>query len=464
MLAVGKALGIITFPLLARHFSVAEYGALDFLVTLGTLASVAVVFGQDSAMVRFYYDSDDPVRRANAVSQALVMKLFQMLLVLPPIWIAAPWISAKMMGRPDLADALQWAVLQIPFAVIVNFVGNLLKWTFRRGAVFVMSIGIGIAQMTGIVVATVFLDADIRGIIMVGLVVNSTFSIIGLYLVRSHLTWPDGADRREMLVFAVPYGILGVAAALAPNIERGIALSNAGPNALGLYAAGLKVAALLSIPASAFQSAWGPFSYALHRQEGVGDTYDAVLRFWSVTLCVVALGVGISAEWLLITFASPKYVEAVGVVMPLTLGMAVISVESVSAIGIGLSKRSLLLLISQGSYLAMLLVAGPSLVKLFGIVGLAHAVLLAHLARTSVATWLATRVFPLVPRVRPVLLVFGVTIATSLTSSVLAYTHSASAIAVLWLGLLAVCVLAWTVVLSKTERKTAVMQFGLKRR
>jgi len=167
---------------------------------------------------------------------------------------------------------------------------------------------------------------------------------------------------------------------------------------------------------------------------------------------------------LLITFASPKYVEAVGVVMPLTLGMAVISVESVSAIGIGLSKRSLLLLISQGSYLAMLLVAGPSLVKLFGIVGLAHAVLLAHLARTSVATWLATRVFPLVPRVRPVLLVFGVTIATSLTSSVLAYTHSASAIAVLWLGLLAVCVLAWTVVLSKTERKTAVMQFGLKRR
>jgi len=54
--AISKGFALITFPLLARHFSVAEYGVLDyFLVLAGFLATMAI-FGQDSAVARFFYE------------------------------------------------------------------------------------------------------------------------------------------------------------------------------------------------------------------------------------------------------------------------------------------------------------------------------------------------------------------------------------------------------------------------
>lgn len=62
--ALNKAIALITFPLLARHFSVQDYGLIDLLNTTVVLLVTLLVFGQDSAVVRFFYeDTDTEYRR-----------------------------------------------------------------------------------------------------------------------------------------------------------------------------------------------------------------------------------------------------------------------------------------------------------------------------------------------------------------------------------------------------------------
>ena len=43
--AVSKALALITFPLLARHFTVTEYGVLDYFLVLTSLMTIFFIFG-----------------------------------------------------------------------------------------------------------------------------------------------------------------------------------------------------------------------------------------------------------------------------------------------------------------------------------------------------------------------------------------------------------------------------------
>ena len=47
--ALNKAFALITFPLLARHFSVADYGLIDFFSVLAGLLATFFIFGQGSA-------------------------------------------------------------------------------------------------------------------------------------------------------------------------------------------------------------------------------------------------------------------------------------------------------------------------------------------------------------------------------------------------------------------------------
>lgn len=53
---IGKSFSIIMFPLVDRHFSTEEYGIIYFFSVVATLIGIMVVFGQDSAVVPYFYE------------------------------------------------------------------------------------------------------------------------------------------------------------------------------------------------------------------------------------------------------------------------------------------------------------------------------------------------------------------------------------------------------------------------
>jgi O-antigen/teichoic acid export membrane protein len=73
--AISKAFALITFPLLARHFSVEEYGVLDYFLVLGSLLAIFFIFGQDSAVARYFYEYEETETRQQLISQSLVFQL-----------------------------------------------------------------------------------------------------------------------------------------------------------------------------------------------------------------------------------------------------------------------------------------------------------------------------------------------------------------------------------------------------
>ena len=277
--ALTKLLSLITFPLLARHFSVQDFGLIDLLNTAVLLLSVLLAFGLDSAVARFFYENEEIDYRRQIVSQALTFQVAILAVALPLLWVNTDVLGSFIDAGPNGRIILHLLILQSPLFVLLGFAQSLLKWTFRRWLYMLISVGSIVMTVIGLVVGIVFFNFGVVEVFIVYLATRAIFAIIGLWCVRRWLTVPTGWDRlKEMLPFAAPIGVVCVMGALLPFMERSMVQSLLGAEELGLYAAGAKVGMLISLPMAAFEIAWGPFALSIFKEKDASESFRHVLR------------------------------------------------------------------------------------------------------------------------------------------------------------------------------------------
>jgi O-antigen/teichoic acid export membrane protein len=392
--AINALFGIITFPLLARHFDVAEYGLIDLLAAVSALLAVVVVFGQDSAVARFYYGVQDDVARRAVVSESAYIQLITLFATLAILLLNLDAFLGWLGLRRQDAALLGVVLLTAPVQLATNFAMNLLKWTFERRRFLVLSVGSVAARMAAIIVAIRFFDLSVFGLFALTLCVHAAFAAYGLVCIRWHLQLVvDGRHVAQLLRFGLPLGVIGVAAAAAPAVERVAISTIAGATQLGLYAAGAKIALLLSLFVQAFQTAWGPFSLALHDQVDSERTFDLVLRSLALVAICGAMMLHVLGDVLVELLASDRYAGAAVVVFPLAMTLAIQGVGWVLELGITVSKRSYLSLVSYATGLIVLVTLIWPVVERFGAIGAASVVLLSQIVRTCLSAALGQSVW-----------------------------------------------------------------------
>ena len=167
--AISAGFALITFPLLARHFTVEEYGILDYFLVLASLLGIVFVFGQDLMIARYFYECEDLEARQQLISQSLVFQLLMLALFLPILWLGSEWLTRVMIAAPDRSLLFKIVLFQLPFLLLINFSQNLLKWTFARARFLIMSLGYTIVQAGLLVVAVLVYDVSIEGVLVVSL-------------------------------------------------------------------------------------------------------------------------------------------------------------------------------------------------------------------------------------------------------------------------------------------------------
>src|SRR2546422_3347440 len=91
--AISRFTSLLTFPLLTRWYSVEEYGLLDAVIVLTNLLTLLLVFGQDSALARYFYEYEDTPVRRQVASQSLAIQLFFLAVMLPGLWVFAEQLA-----------------------------------------------------------------------------------------------------------------------------------------------------------------------------------------------------------------------------------------------------------------------------------------------------------------------------------------------------------------------------------
>jgi O-antigen/teichoic acid export membrane protein len=426
--AINRAVALITFPLLARYFSVTEYGLIDLFTVFSGFLTILFIFGQDSAVARYFYEYKDNENRKHLISESLFMQLILLAAFIPLIWIAAVSLAPFLSDSDNAVLLLKLNLLQVPFLLLMNFSRNILKWTFARKEFLIISLGYVILYLILLLPAIFVFNIDVEGVFIVALMAQITISFLSLFYVRKWLVVPRKIKfTKELLYYAIPYGITCCIGAFVPTLERAIVSNFIGSYELGLYSAGAKIAMFVSIIAQAFQTAWGPFYLSIHKEHDAISTYNWVLKFFAIFMFSSVMLLSASSGFILNILASQRYLDAVIVIFPLAMAWGVQSVSWITEIGIALSKKSYLNLYAYSSFI---IIGGLSIYFLgsrFGIVGIAYGVLAGHCARALVASSLSRRVYQMEWILSPVMYIFILTISVGFFgSSMIYYSFSGS--------------------------------------
>ena len=451
--ALTRLMGLITLPLLTKSLAPEQYGLIDSLSVLLAVVVGFCTFGQDSAIARMFYDTEDHEQRRRIVSQGLFIQL-AFALPMTLLLLAGHGVVLRVFyGSAPYARELLLAVLAIPATMVLQSSRNLLKWTFARGPFITLSLGLSVCQMTLIVGFVWGGGLEIQGYFLALLFSNVLFAILGAYYCRGYWTAAAGLSRmREMLAFGWPYMAAAVVAYLVPAVDRLCVITALSLEQAGYYAVGFRVASLMLLPVMAFQTAWGPFCYALYKEPDAAETYNRILLYFTMVVAFGAFALALVAAPVIELLARPEYLAGAGVVLPLAFGGALQGISWITGIGIDLSKKTGY---SLASYLIGLLVtlgAMWALVGHFGILGVSVGVMLGSLAQCVSYTLFGYRCYPLRFRLRrPAAALITAGVAGCL-SQWLPGTSGPGKLALQCIWLLAVAVVFWMVILPGHER------------
>lgn len=389
-----KALALVTFPILARYYGAAGYGTLDLLLFAVNWAALVVIFGQDSAVARFLHEHGDETTRAQIVSQSLLVQAAVLLPVACVLLLLVEPVS-RLGGAAVDESLLQIAVLQVPALAVLAFCQSVLRWTFQRRCFLVLSLGSVFSYAALLITVLSKLGHGIAAVLWVGLGVQTAFALLGLWFIRGWLVRPHRMGTLPPLLrLALPYGVVCVVGGLLPLGERSLVAWLLGGEALGMYAAGAKIAMVMALLGFAFQSAWGPFSLAIHKTAHAAQTYSTVFTLVATVSALAALALSALAQPLLSLLAGERFADASVVVLPLALGIAFQSAGWITEVGITISKRSYLSLYAYGMFAAVAPLCAWVLGRSYGLGGVAFGVMIGQATLALCSGWLAHRAYP----------------------------------------------------------------------
>lgn len=415
--SISKSLSLLTFPILTRQFSVQDYGVLDYFLSVSALVLSIFILGQDSSVGRFIYEINDTKNRRQLISQSLCVQLIFYFTLLPILWINSENITLFLINDFRCIPYFKLVILQVPCVLVLNFSKNILKYTFKRKEFLVLTIVFSFFHVISLLTGIYFIDITIKDILLLSLLVNLIFSVLGLYFIKQWLTFPLSLNHfYQMIPFALPYWIISIIGILIPTLERSVTTNLFGSVELGYYAVASKFVMLISLLATSFQMSWGPFSLSLYKEKNSIYIFNIVFKTFTFLVCFVAILINLFGINLISIVAGSQYEGAFILVFPLVVALCIQATSWITEIGIGISKKTYLILLCYILRLIITFITIHFFVIHFGLVGIGIGVLIGQITKAFVASILAQKVFRMAWEYKQPVIVFIITLISGFTS------------------------------------------------
>lgn len=386
-------------PVYAYHLSVADFGILALLTVSATLLGMLVNLGVSNAVQRFYYDAGtDPADRPLLVSSGLAQ------LLLTGAVVVGMSLLILLGLREDVAAAycIAWPLVLIALLTVLpdqvaQYCLDTLRLQFAPlGFVLVASV----KNLLGVLLGLWFLlgrDMGVAGLLLGPLLAAAAAAPLGLVLIRRDLVARiDPAVVRQVFHFGYPYVLAGAAYWVFGSMDRWMLIELADVEQVGLFSIAFKFAAVLTFLISAFGQAWSPVAYRMAAEEPRYREYFArILSLWFFALASLGLALALFAPEIMRLLTPSEYWPATPMLALAAAGVALYGTTLITAMGISLEKRTMLLSAAAWAAALVNLAVNFVLIPRFGGVGAAVATLLSYAVLTGAMLYWSQRLHPL---------------------------------------------------------------------
>lgn len=403
--AAGIALGIVSFPIFTRVFSVAEYGVMSLVFQVANLAAVLAKLGLQNSVQRFqeqYLQSPEPAARRRYHSTMLLMVAAIAAAVTAAFASGVALLPASLLG-----DALRALLLLAGVLIFLRGLQSILLGFYRAERRTVAFNAIEVSIKAATISLTLFLlffwDRSIRACLLAAIAVELAAAAGCLFLLfRARLVSLrcfDPALCRTAFLFALPLAGAEFAGVLLHSGDRILIQYFAGAEALGYYSAAFGMASYLaeSLMYSA-QYALIPLYMQVWVNQGEQETRLFLSRamngFAAVAFCLLGGAAAVAHD--AITFLGSSKLAAAAPLLPvLVLALLVFAFHIFLNAGLLLHQRSFelakLVAISAAANVALNCLLLPPL----GAMGAALSLLASYILLITLLARASARIFPL---------------------------------------------------------------------
>ena len=179
----------------------------------------------------------------------------------------------------------------------------------------------------------------------------------------------DGKVLNDMLKFAWPLVVVGIAGWINENMDKSImdrllpGTLEEGRQGVGIYGAVYKLSIVMAIIVQAFKFAAEPFFFGIQKDKDARETYALVLKWFVIVQCLVFLGVALNLD-ILLFIVEENFREGKAVVPIVLLGQLFLGVYYNLSIWYKLTERTIwglyMSLAGAGVTIALLFTLVPS--------------------------------------------------------------------------------------------------------
>jgi O-antigen/teichoic acid export membrane protein len=386
---------ILLLSVYTRGLEPAEYGVVEFVTVLQVLIQVLVGLELTQGIARFYGGADTHEEGRRYASTGFWFLVIAYGVACGTLFLAAGAVDAALFRSAVEPGILRAAVVAIYLNVLFYAVRSQLRWELRAKEYAIASLAALVATASLSIYLLLVLRIGLAGVfaaLAAGSGTGIVSSLIGLRGTYARIF--DTGKLKTMLAFSLPLTVSSLALFAESYSDRFVIRATLGFDDLGVYAAGAKIAAVISLASAGFQLGAAPLIYRNYRRPETPGTLAQLLRFFIGLGLVGVTGLAALSVELLALFATPAYAGAAHIV-PLLALATVLASGYIFLPGLTIRNLTSRFAAINISAAVIGITAIGVLAQLFGIIGAAIGALIGASVGFSLHAIFSQRVYPI---------------------------------------------------------------------
>jgi O-antigen/teichoic acid export membrane protein len=335
------------FPLYAHLFSVEDFGKMELVGTLATLAGLLMNPGLNNAIQRFYWDpTTNDADRPSIISTGLLILVSWSIVVLAIVFTLLYGFHGRLDEHYHIPPILAvLALVTVVPAQTLQYGLDTLRLHFSPWRFSALS---GVKSLAGVAVGLsliFFWGYGLKGYFWGNLAGAVIALPLCLWLIRGDLCRVRSFEHvGKLLSFGYPFIFASLAYWLFGCVDRWMLGTLTDNREVGLYSIAFKFSLGLSLVNAALGQAWSPYAMKIFaEQSDYRIVFSRVLSVWYAILTLLGAAVSLFAPEALRILTPRAYWQGATAAGFLAMAMALQGTTQVSALGISLEKKTNLL-------------------------------------------------------------------------------------------------------------------------
>lgn len=394
---IGLFLGLATTMLTTRLFSPEAFGKVTMFELLLKVGMIITIFGADQAFVRFFYEEDSQKRGA-LLYKTLRIPLFCTLVLTLIIMILFKPITFFLVEEPSIKVAV-WLVIGIFAQLLFRFTQLVIRMQQKGNLYSLIQILQKVFNLSFILILFYAMGNRFEVLILSKLITIMLLVIVGIYIGKSFWKINNIRDKdtkhsqMEIFKFGAPFVLTIFISWLFESFDK-IALRQWSDfEELGLYAAAMRLVALIMVVRQTFSAFWTPVAYEKFEKAPEDRLFfrqiTIIISFILFLLAIVSIAI----KDVLVSLLGSEY-ENASSIMPFLVFMPIFyTISETTVIGINFYKKTKMHILIAVIACVLNIIGNWALVPQFGALGASISTALSFIIFFTIRTQISKRYY-----------------------------------------------------------------------